>query len=903
MRARFQLLGEVGVTVAGKPVLIRHARVRTVLAVLLLDVNRMVSADTLAERVWGEELPRRPREALYSYLSRLRAALAGAENAGIARRSGGYVLQADQDSVDLHRFRDLVARSATLTKDNARAEVLGEALALWTGDALIGVDSPWAGEVREMLAGEHLAARLDEHDVRLRLDRHAELVAPLTALATERPLDERVAHQLIDALARSGRQAQALAHYETVRRHLADELGVDPSGQLRELHQRLLSPGDLPARAVPRQLPLAPRHFRGRVRELDALTDTFSDAGGHTVLISAIRGAGGIGKTWLALHWAHEHADAHPDGQLYVNLRGFDPTTRPTDPAVVLRGFLTALGTAPDNLPDDVDTLAGLYRSAVAGKRVLVVLDNAADTEQVVPLLPGADTCRTLVTSRRPLTGLVAAHGAVSMPLDVLSDDEARELLTSRLGAREPEAMADILRHCGGLPLALGIVAARAAVRTDPSLATIAAELRETRLDALDTGDLSLRATLSWSYRALSEPAAVLFGLMGVAPAVDLRAAAIDSLLAENSARLLAELEAAHLVTRTGADRYRMHDLVHLYASEQAVPDRDAALQRLVDFYLHTTYQADNLLNPHRQPYEVPEAAAGVVPHPIGTADDALTWLEAEHTMALAAQRIAIDRGWHQRVWGFADVLISYHWQQGHRTEPLAVLRAAARAAEAAGDLAIESRMLRNLAHMCARADLNEEATEYLTRCADLCRRLGDTAGEGHAHLILARAWGQQDDYRRAKHHAAVALDLYRKAADPARVASALNQLGWVCAHLGEYAEALAHCEAALPIHRAADDVMPASIAETFDSIGFIHERRGAPAQAATAYRESAELFEELGYAFEAAVTLERLGGVLAELEDHTAARQAWERALEVFRARGLTEADALEQRLDALPR
>jgi len=177
-----------------------------------------------------------------------------------------------------------------------------------------------------------------------------------------------------------------------------------------------------------------------------------------------------------------------------------------------------------------------------------------------------------------------------------------------------------------------------------------------------------------------------------------------------------------------------MHDLVHLYASEQAVPDRDAALQRLVDFYLHTTYQAENLLNPHRQPYEVPEAAAGVVPHPIGTADDALTWLEAEHTMALAAQRIAIDHGWHQRVWGFADVLISYHWQQGHRTEPLAVLRAA----EAAGDLAIESRMLRNLAHMCARADLNEEATEYLTRCADLCRRLGDTAGEGHAHLILA---------------------------------------------------------------------------------------------------------------------------------------------------------------------
>ncbi|MFD4669962.1 BTAD domain-containing putative transcriptional regulator [Lentzea sp. NPDC058450] len=848
-------------------------------------MNRTVSADTLVERLWDERLPRRPKDAVYSYLSRLRMVLADAENVEIARRSGGYVLRADPDVVDLHRFRELVARR--VPDDRARADVLTEALGLWTGEALTGVDSPWAAALREALASERLAARLEDHDLRLRLGGHAGLVAPLTALAAARPLDERVAHQLIDALARSGRQAQALAHYETVRRHLADELGVDPSQELRSLHQRLLAPAAGVPRDVPRQLPLAPRHFQGRARELDVLSE------GHTVIVSAIRGSGGVGKTWLALHWAHRHAAAFPDGQLYVNLRGFDHTVKPTDPAVVLRGFLTSLGTAPDRLPDDVDTLASMYRSAVAGRTMLILLDNAADTEQVTPLLPGTDTCRTLVTSRHPLTGLVATHGAVPVPLDVLSDDEASELLTARLGAREPEAMAEILRHCGGLPLALGIVAARAAVRADLSLAAIAAELHDSRLDALDTGDVSLRATLSWSHRALSPAAATLFALLGLAPALDLNTAAIEALAGTDSAAL-PELESAHLVVRTTADRYRMHDLVHHYAREQQASDSEAALQRLVDLYLHTAHVADRLLEPERPPYPLPSST--VAPLDLADKDAALAWLEAEHPMLQAIQLIAADHGWHSRAWSFAFTLMSYHWQQGHRTEALAVGHTAITAAETAGAQENQARLLHAQGHLYARAGLNDQAVAHLEESARLSFQLGDVVSEGHAHLILARAWGQQNDLDRAKHHAATGLDLYRQAEDPGLQARALNNLGWICALRGEHAEALRYCESAALLHRAANQF--SGVAETLDSIGYIHEQSGALAQAATAYRESIDLFSRHGHDYEAAVTLERLGGVLP---DPAAARTVWERALKIFRSRGLAEADALERRIAAL--
>ncbi|MGH3994541.1 MAG: BTAD domain-containing putative transcriptional regulator, partial [Pseudonocardiaceae bacterium] len=363
---------------------------------------------------------------------------------------------------------------------------------------------------RARLVKQRHAARLELTDIELRRGNHAALLAELTELADEYPLDERVAGQLMLALYRSGRPADALGQYRQVWQRLTDELGTDPSPQLQGLHQQMLAadpalvgaqPPSTP-QLVPRQMPLPPRLFTGRTDELARLGKDLDDS---TMVISAICGTGGIGKTWLALQWAHQHHDRFPDGQLYVNLRGFDPSGRPMPPATAIRTFLTALGVESTAIPTDPEAQPGLYRSLVAGKRMLIVLDNAVDTAQVAPLLPGSPGCTVLVTSRRQLTGLAASHGARLLTLDVLSEPESRDLLALHLGgdrlADEPDAVAELLDYCAGLPLALSIVAARAANRPDFPLAALADELRDhtRRLDALDAGeaDASLRAVLS----------------------------------------------------------------------------------------------------------------------------------------------------------------------------------------------------------------------------------------------------------------------------------------------------------------------------------------------------------------------------------------------------------------------
>ncbi|NUT46126.1 MAG: helix-turn-helix domain-containing protein [Saccharothrix sp.] len=451
---------------------------------------------------------------------------------------------------------------------------------------------------------------------------------------------------------RSGVSVSTIRGFETGRRRnpqlgtvkqLADALGLPPQDR-----DDLMSAAAGVASAqtpLPRQLPAAPSGFTGRSQEL-ALLDTASRRA--PVVVSAL---GGTGKTALVLRWAHQHADRFPDGQLYVNLRGFGPGANPMRPAEAQRGFLAALGIDSDSVPADDQERSALYRTATADKRLLVVLDNAADSDQVAPLLPGGSTCGVLVTSRRALTGLVAVHGAVSVPLDVLPDDEARALLATRLGetrmAAEPDAVTAMIEHCAGLPLALVIIAARACVRPDLPLAQIAGELRDeaARLDALDTDEagVSLRSVLSWSYQALSPEASTLAGLLALAPGGDISAAAVESLSPVPPRRPLAELEAASLVSRSADNRYRMHDLVRLHAGERAETDvpaqsREDALLRLVDFYLHTALPAETSLSPHIPPIELAPPAPGCRPLP---EVDALTWFGAEHHCLLAAQRAA----------------------------------------------------------------------------------------------------------------------------------------------------------------------------------------------------------------------------------------------------------------------
>ena len=520
MTIEFRLLGAVTAEIDGRPVDLGTTRQRCTLAILLAEANKTVSADQLIDRLWPDRPPRQARASLQTYLSRLRRIFA-ATTVDIIRRADGYLAAVDEETIDLHRFRAQL-HEARRSSDDRALRLIEQALALSENQPFADLALPWLTGVGNTLLAERLAAVLDRNDLKLRRGEHAELLPSLTTLAEARPLDERVAGQLMLALYRSGRQADALAGYQRIRTQLADELGVDPGVALREVQQQILTADDgsaaAPTRAartagepsgagapVPRQLPATPRTFVGRIGELDALRSIADDAGAAaTLAISSIGGIGGVGKTWLALYWAQRNLDRFPDGQLFVNLRGFDPAQAPMAPETAIVGFLGALGVPAASMPPNLDSKVGLYRSLLATRKMLIVLDNAADAEQVVPLLPGSTTCTVLITSRTRMTSLINSHGAHSLALDILPDAEARALLAGRIGPRrleaEPEAVAELLACCAGLPLALSIVAGRAEEAPDFPLSALAAELHDvtTRLEVLDEDPAaSVRAVLS----------------------------------------------------------------------------------------------------------------------------------------------------------------------------------------------------------------------------------------------------------------------------------------------------------------------------------------------------------------------------------------------------------------------
>ncbi|WP_236595079.1 ATP-binding protein [Saccharothrix sp. 6-C] len=698
-------------------------------------------------------------------------------------------------------------------------------------------------------------------------------------------------------------------------------------------------PPPRPAPVIPRQLPAAPGLFTGRTAELARLdralthaatpqepgTDTrepttaaptTGPAGaGTTVLVSAIGGAGGIGKTWLALAWAYRHLERFPDGQLFVDLHGFSPTGESVAPAVAVRGFLDALGVDPNRIPADLDAQAALYRSLVAGRRMLIVLDNAATAEQVVPLLPGSPSCTVLVTGRHRLASLIDRHGARHLPLDVLTYEEARGLLAARLGAdrvaAEPEAVDELIGLCGGHPLALSIIARTAGPHPDVALAETAAELRDLGLEALDHDTdpaASLPTVLSRSLRHLTDTQRTVFALLGITPGPDTTppaTAALTGLPNRTARRTLSGLENASLLERRPGGRYAMHDLVRAYAADTAhtiLPEhvREAALTRVVDFHLHTAHTADRLLDPHCTPLSPEPPAPGVHPHPLPDTAAALAWLQAEHATLLATQRTAATLGHHHTIWHLAWNLTTFHNRRGHRHDAVTTWRAALAAADHLPDPTTRGRTHRLLGNACSVLGLHEQATTHLEQALDLAVRHHDPTGQAHTHQVLALAWEQRRDDRQALEHAHRALALIRALDQPVWEAESLNAVGWYAARLGRFDTAREHCQAALTLHRHHHD--PDGEAATLDSLGYIAHHTGDHHQALDHYHHALTLFRGIGYAYQVADNLDSVGHPHAALGQFDLARTVWREALELYREQGRdTDAERVQQQLDEL--
>ena len=924
----FLLLGPLVVRSGGGVVPVRPGKQRTVLAALLVAANRVVTTDDLAEALWGASPPPSAQVTLQNYVKRLRHALADADRSLISTHPHGYQIRAGPGELDLLRFRGLVTAAHAAGRDGqwqSAAEQAATALELWREDPLADVDSELLlhREVPPLIEMRLQAAEI-KADASLHLGRHAEVINELSQLAAAHPLRERFWALLMLALYRSGRQADALAAYQRARKMLVAELGTEPGAELSRVQHRVLTgeadaedqtrpPAPARARGLrrgdssdpaakrlagPRQLPAPVRGFTGRAAELDQLSLLLGDASPQPpgpVLILAIDGTAGVGKTALAVHWAHQVAARFPDGQLYVNLRGFGPVGAPADPAEAIRSFLEALGADRGRIPVSLDSQAALYRSLLAGKRVLIVLDNALDEQQVRPLLPASPGCLVLVTSRRQMAGLAAVDGARLLNLDVLSPAEARELLARRLGperaAAEPHAVGELAVLCGRLPLALAITAARAAAQPGHPLSALATELRDEhgRLDALDTADpnASARVVFAWSYQQLDSPVARLFRLAGLHPGPDITIPAAASLTGTTqhaARRALRELTAANVLTEHLPGRYALHDLLRAYAAEQAHhtdsdTDRREATGRVLDHYLHTAAGAALLLDPSKEPIVLAPPRPGTAPEQPADHRQALAWFEAEHQVLLASVTLAAGSGFEGHAWQLPWAMVSH--LREHRQERAAIQRTALAAAGRLGNTAAQALSSRLLAIACSGLGDHDQARDHYACSLTLYQRLGNRLGQAKIHQNLSVLAERQGHYANALGHAEQALRLCQAIGDKLYEAEALNDVGWYHGLLGDYQQARAFCRQALTLSAETDDRRLEGHA--WDSLGYAEHHLGNLAEAAACYRRAVSLLRETGVRFDEADTLTRLGDTRHAAGELAYARESWQEALTIL--------------------
>ncbi|MGC8920316.1 tetratricopeptide repeat protein [Streptomyces jietaisiensis] len=952
---RFGVLGPVRAWRGDEPLPTGSPQQRAQLAALLLREGRTATASELIDALWGEEPPSRALATVRTYASRLRKAL-GAEV--LHSESGGYALRLSEgDELDLLRAQELVAdaEKARSSGDLGRARaLLDEALALWDGESLAHVPGPYAETQRTRLEEwrlQHLESRLD---MDLEQGRHGEAVSELTALTATHPLRERLRELLMLALYRSGRQAEALAVYADTRRLLTEELGVEPRPGLRELQQRILradpalaeppaaEPEPAAAPVRPAQLPATVPDFTGRSAFVTELGEVLAsaDASGRVMAVSALAGIGGVGKTTLAVHVAHQARGAFPDGQLYVDLQGAGP--RAAEPETVLGSFLRALGTADSAIPDSLDERAALYRSLLDGRRVLVLLDNARDAAQIRPLLPGTEGCAALITSRIRMVDLAGAH---LVDLDVMSPEEALELFTRIIGveraAGEREAALDVVAACGFLPLAIRIAASRLAARRTWTVSVLAAKLADERrrLDELRAGDLAVKATFELGYGALEPAQARAFRLLGLADGPDISlaaAAAVLDLPVDGTEDLLESLVDMSLLESAAPGRYRYHDLVRLYAracaerDEREPGERAAALSRLLDFYLATVAGVYAIERPGDRLMDHLERAS----YPGLSFSDrhaAQDWLYAEAVCLLACVRQSARPGTLRRavdvLWAAVDLaesgansreykavaallrdvareiqdartqaraltaLAFVHHISGSRFDvAVEEARRATELAEAAGD-PLTACWSSNISGVVALyQNRHDEGEAHFTRAIENFRALGDRPGEASAlcnlsriHLATGRTAGAVTLARRG-------TAMYDDMGHALKGANGRYALGLALTASGKLTEATDCLQQALLVFRDSRQRLWEGM--TLFRLAELDLTARRPAQAASNAEMALTLLRGIGGDWRRGNVLTVLGRALHGIGQHGRAQVCWREALDLFEALGAPEAD-----------
>ncbi|MEU8150575.1 BTAD domain-containing putative transcriptional regulator [Nonomuraea sp. NPDC048901] len=891
---RFVVLGAVEVSVEGLELPSLAPRHRAFLAYLLLHSGTVLSVERLSEAMWGPTRPDTARAQVHAALTAIRRTLRAANTGHLVEtRPAGYVITPEPGQLDLQEFTTLVAKAESEARSELRSgpgsergfepaaavRTLRGALALWRGPAFADVQAHFAESARARLEDRRLAAIERLVELEFAAGRHEELIDQLAAELTAHPLRERLAGQLMLALRRAGRQTDALAVGRDYRRRLADEQGLDPGPDFLAVEETVLRgepsaaatirppAADLLATARPAEavlpaavtarreaafLPYDIADFAGRSVQVEELCEP----AGQAVTISAIDGMAGIGKTALAVHAAHRLAERYPDGQLFIDLHAHTAGQRPLEPGEALEVLLRQLGVPTERIPASMTERAALWRAELAGHRVMLVLDNAADAAQVRPLLPGASDSLVLITSRQRLTDL---DGARALSMDVLPLPDALALFTGIVGERaaaEPEAVTEVLLLCGFLPLAVRIAATRLRHRPRWSVDHLAERLRDERrrLTELARSERGVAAAFTLSYRQLTADQQRLFRLLGLHPGRDFEpyaAAALADLPMERTEDVLEDLLDAHMLQQRVFGRYVFHDLLRRYAAdlvaEQEPPQaRDAALTRLLGHQLTTAAAAMEVLYPdsaHRRPRI---ERATLPPVPLHDAPQALAWLDAERAnLVLAADRDVA----HTSL--LATTLYRYLYDHAHHDDALTLYGKALRAARRREDPADEGRALTDLGWVHQVRGRHDVAREHFDRALAACRTAEDRRGQARALLGLARVSTDEGDHERAKEANLRALELFRDIGD----------------RFGE--------------------------AVTLDYLGIVHERLGRYARAADLHRQALELSREIGSRGGEADALDNLGVACTRLGRLTEARDHHEQALELYRLFGYRRGEA----------